>query len=101
MFPTCRYPGFHLGHDPLHFAAEISVARGIDDIDPIAVPLKGRVLGANGDPFLALEIHRVHYPLLHLLIGAKGSGLPQQLIDERGLAVVDVCNDGDVADLIH
>jgi hypothetical protein len=27
--------------------------------------------------------------------------LPQQLIHERGLAVVDVGNDGDVANLIH
>jgi hypothetical protein len=27
--------------------------------------------------------------------------LPQQLIDQRGLAVVDVRNDGDITKLIH
>ena len=44
-------------HDALDFAAEISMARRIDDIDAITVPLKSGVLCANGDPFLALEIH--------------------------------------------
>jgi hypothetical protein len=35
------------------------------------------------------------------LIGAKGSRLPQELIDKCGLAMIDVCNDGDVTNLIH
>ena len=88
-------------HDPLDFAAEIGVAWSIDDIDPVAVPVEGGVLGANRDPFLALEVHRVHHPFLDLLIGAEGARLAQQLIDQRGLAVVNVSDDGDVADLIH
>ena len=32
-----------------------------------------------------------------LLAGAEGAGLLQQLVDQRGLAVVDVGDDGDVA----
>ncbi len=36
-----------------------------------------------------------------LLVGAEGAGLAQELIDERGLAVVDVGDDCDVADFIH
>ena len=52
-------------------------------------------------PFLPLEIHRVHDPLLDLLVGAEGAGLAQELIHERGLPVVDVGDNGDVADLIH
>src|SRR5439155_21883531 len=70
-------------------------------VDSIAVPLKGRVLRANRNSFLTLEIHRIHYPFLDLLIGAKRARLPQQLIDQRRLAVIDVRNDGDVADFIH
>ena len=88
-------------HDPLDFAAEIGVPGSIDDVDPITVPLESGVLGANGYAFFALEIHRIHHPLLDFLIRAEGAGLPQQLINERGLAVIDVRNDGDVADFIH
>ena len=88
-------------HDALDLAAKIRVARRIDDIDPITVPLKRSVLRANGDPFLAFEIHGIHHPLLGLLVGAESSGLTQQLIDKRGLAVIDVRNNGDVTNFIH
>ena len=64
-------------HDAFDFAAEIGVAGSVDDVDAIAVPLKGGVLGANGDAFFALEIHRIHHPFLHLLVGAEGAGLAQ------------------------
>ena len=73
----------------------------IDDVDPIAVPLKGGVLRANRDSFFTLEIHRIHYALCDLLIGAKRPRLAQQLIHKRRLAVIDVRNDGDITDLIH
>ena len=88
-------------HDALDFAAEIGVAGRVDDVDAITVPLERGVLGADGDALFALEIHRVHHALLDFLVGAKRAGLPQQLIDQRGLAVVDVRDDGDVTDLIH
>ena len=35
------------------------------------------------------------------LIGPEGARLPQQLIHERGLPVVDVSDDGDIADMFH
>jgi hypothetical protein len=35
------------------------------------------------------------------LIGTERAGLPQQLIHQRGLAVINVRNDGDIADFIH
>ncbi len=88
-------------HDTLDLAAEVRMAGGVDDVDAIAVPLEGGVLRANGDSFFALQIHRIHHALLDLLIGAEGAGLTQELIDERGFAVVDVRNDGDVTNLVH
>ena len=91
----------HHLHDALDFAPEIRVARRVDDVDPITVPMKSRVLRANGDSLLALEIHRIHHALLDLLIGAKRPRLPQQLIDQRRLAVIDVRNDSDITDFIH
>ena len=35
----------------------------------------------------------------HLLVGAEGAALAQQLVDQRGLAVVDMRDDRDVADI--
>ena len=91
----------HHFHDALDFAAEISVARCIDDINTVTVPLEGGVLCPNGDSLFPLEIHRVHHTLFHLLVGAKRARLSQQLIDEGRLAVIDVRDDRDIADLIH
>ena len=88
-------------HDALDFAAEVGVAGSVDDVDVVTVPFEGGVLGANGDALFAFEIHRIHHALLDLLVGAEGAGLAQQLIDERGLAVIDVGDDGDVADFVH
>ena len=91
----------HHLHDPLDFAAEIGVARRVDDVDPVTVPLKRGVLRPDRDPLLTFEVHRIHHPVLYFLVRAESSGLAQQLIHERGLAVVDVRNDGDITNLVH
>ncbi len=69
----------------------------VDDVDEVAVVVDGRVLGQNRDAPLALELVRVHHPLGHALVGAKQAALPQQRVDERGLAVIDVGDDRHVA----
>ena len=88
---------------PLDLAAEVGVAGRVDDVDRhVAVrPLvpHGRVLGEDRDALLALEVHRVHDPLVDVLVGAERPGLPQHLVDERRLAVVDVGHDGHVAEV--
>ena len=61
----------------------------------------GGVLGEDGDAALALELVRVHDALGDGLIGAEGAGLAEHGVDEGGLAVVDVGDDGDVADDAH
>src|SRR6185312_12807945 len=53
--------------------------------------------GENGDAALAFEVVRIKRALHHLLIGTEGAALPQQRVDERRLAVVDVRDDGNVA----
>ena len=88
---------------PLDLAAEVGVARRVDDVDlhvlvAAAVAHRG-VLGEDRDALLPLEVHRVHDPLVDVLVGAEGAGLPQHLVDERRLAVVDVGDDGDVAEI--
>ena len=85
--------------DALHLAAEISVARGIDDVDARALPEDGGHLGQDGDAALALEIVGIERALGDALVLAEGAGLLQQAVDQRGLAMVDVSDDGDIAQL--
>jgi hypothetical protein len=87
----------HHRQHALDLAAEVGVAGGIDDVDVRAAVADGAVLGEDGDAALALEVIRVHDPLLHVLVRGEGARLLQQLVDQRGLAVVDVGNDRDVA----
>ena len=54
-------------------------------------------LGEDGDAALALEVVRIHGALGHPLIVAEGAGLLQQTVDQGGLAVVDMGDDGDIA----
>ena len=63
----------------------------------VSCRVDGAVLGQDGDAALALQVVAVHHALGHLLVVAEGAGLAQQLVDQRGLAVVDVGDDGDVA----
>src|SRR5207302_8775273 len=88
-------------HYPLDLAAKIGVAWCVVDGDSVVVPLKRSVLCANGDAFFAFEIHRIHHPLFDLLVFSKSARLAQELIDQGCLPVVDVRDDGDVADLFH
>ena len=89
----------------LDLAAEVGVAGGVDDVDRHALG-RGRagvvdrgVLGEDRDPLLALEVTGVHDPLADALglVRGEGAGLAQHGVDQRGLAVVDVRDDRDVA----
>ena len=85
----------------LDLAAEVGVAGGVDDVDPglarRAVPQHARGLGQDGDAALALLVIRIHGALDMSFVRSKDAGLGQHLVDESGLAVVDVGDDGDVA----
>ena len=83
--------------DALDLAAEIGVAGRVDDVDAGVVPEDRRRLGEDGDAALALEIVGIHRALGDLLVLAEGAGLLQQAVDQRGLAMVDMGDDRDVA----
>ena len=85
--------------DTLDLAAEVGVARGVDDVDLDAVVLAGAVLGQNRDAALTLDVAGVHDALGHLLVGTESTGLLQHLVDQSGFAVVDVRDDRDVAEI--
>src|SRR3546814_3243349 len=77
------------GENALDLAAEVGMARRVDDVDLGVAPHDCGALGEDGDAALALQIVGVHRALGHLLVGAVGAGLLQQLVDPRRLAVVD------------
>ena len=81
----------------LDLAAEVGVAGRVDDVEPDAGVVDGRLLGQDRDALLALEVARIHDPVDDGLVGAERAGLAEHRVDERGLAVVDVGDDGDVA----
>jgi hypothetical protein len=72
----------------------------VDDVQLDVAVADRRVLGEDRDALLALEVHRVHDAIGDVLIGAEGAGLPEHGVDERRLAVVDVGDDGDVAEVV-
>ena len=82
----------------LDLAAEVGVARGVDDVDVRAFVIDRAVLGQNGDAALLFQVVGVHDALGDLLVRGEGAGLAQQLVDQGGLAVVDVGDDGDIAE---
>ena len=89
----------HLQH-ALHLAGEVGVTGSVDDVDLGVMIMHGGVLGQNRDAALALQIVGVHDAVGHLLVLAKHAALLEHFIHQRGLAVVNVGDDGDVADVV-
>ncbi len=90
----------------LDLATEVGVAGGVDDVDDHRLTATGGtlvvhrgVLREDRDALLALEVAGVHDPVGDALglVGGEGAGLTQHGVDQRGLAVVDVGDDRDVA----
>jgi hypothetical protein len=90
-------------HDAFDFAAEIGVARSIDDVNVVILVFKGGVFGANGNALLAFEVHGVHDPFLvgDGLVGAESTRLLQQAIDKRCFPMINMGNDGDITNMLH
>ncbi len=89
----------HHAQHPLDLAAEIGVAGGVDDVDEVVLPLHRAVLGADGDAALALEVVAVHHALVDVGVLAEHVCGAEDAVDQRRLAVVDVGDDGEIADL--
>ena len=89
----------HLEH-ALDLAAEVGVARRVDDVDLGVAVADGDVLREDGDTALALLVVGVENTLRDLLVVSEDVGGLQKSVHERGLAVVDVGDDSDVADVV-
>ena len=85
-----------------NFAGEVGVTWSVDDVDFIAVVKDRGLLRRDGDAAFVFLVARVHNESLRhfRLIVAESVRLFQKPIDERGLAVIDVSNNGDISDFI-
>ena len=84
----------------LDLAAEIGVTGRVDDVDQVVLPLHRAVLGADGDAALALEVVAVHDALVDVRVLAEHVRGAEDAVDQRGLAMIDVGDDRQVADLV-
>ena len=89
----------HIQH-ALDLATEIGVAGRIHDVDFGGAVCDRGVLGENRDAALALQIVGIHHALDDGLILAKDMRLPEHPVNQRGLAVVNVSDNSDIAKII-
>ena len=99
------FAGVHEQHDAVddlegafHLAAEIAMAGGVDDVDFDAVIAHAGNFGEDGDAALAFQVVGIHDAVDVFLVGAEDAALIEHGVDESGLAMVHVGDDGDVAD---
>ena len=85
--------------DTFHLAAEVRMSGGVHDIDLDALPVHGGILGKDGDAAFFFDITGVHGALGDCLILMIRAALLQHTVHKGGLAVVYVCDDGDVAQI--
>ncbi len=88
-----------IGHaeHTLDLAAEIGVAGRVDDVDLHPFVGNGDILGEDRDAAFAFQIVGVEDLLADELGVAEPPALAQHAIDQARLAVIDVCDDGDVS----
>ena len=93
--------GIHHAQDSLHLATEVGMAWSIHDVEAVAAPVQGRGLGQDGDAPLPLLVIAVHGPFLDPLVVPEHVGALEQGVNQGGLAMIDVGDDGEVADLLE
>jgi stress response protein SCP2 len=77
--------------------SEVRMAWGIHNVDLRVLVGDGCVLGQNGDSTLTLDRVGVHDAVDNLLVCAEHTALPQQAVDQRRFAVVNVRDDGNIS----
>ena len=81
-----------------HLVREVHVPGRVDQVQLVPLPVHAHRLRLDRDPPLALEVHRVEQLLAHVAVRDRVGHL-EDAIGERRLAMVDVRDDREVADL--
>jgi hypothetical protein len=90
-----------------HLVGEVDMAGRVDQVQDVILAVLGAVVEAHrlrldGDAALALDVHVVEHLLLagHLA-GVEAAGELDEAVGERRLAMVDMGDDGEVADVLE
>ena len=89
----------HLQH-ALDLAAEIRMARRVDDVDLHALPRQGDVLGQDRNPAFPLQVVGVQDAVLSQFVVTEVPGLTEHAVNKGRFAVINMRNDGDVAEIV-
>ena len=81
------------------------MAGRIDQVERIGLAVGGLVVEPNGlrldgNAALALELHIVEHLFFHLALGQSACRL-NQAVSQRGFAMVDMRDDGKIADMFR
>ena len=76
------------------------MSRCVYDVDLHVIVHDGAVLRIDGDTALAFDRVAVHNALHDLFVVAEYSALVEECVYQCGFAGIDVCDDGDVDDLL-
>ena len=87
------------GQRPAHLVAEVDVAGGVDEVEDVVLPADPDVLRLDGDAPLALEVHGVEVLLAHEA-RVDRAGQLEDAVRQGRLAVVDMADDGEIADAV-
>ena len=83
--------------DTLYLAAEISMSRGIDDIDFYALIMGGGVFCKDGNAPFPFQVAGVHHSFGYHLVFPEGAALLKHFVHQGGLSMVDVGDNGNIA----
>ena len=92
------------GQAAADFIGKVYVARRVDEVELVDLAVFGGVVhghgaGLDGDAALTLDVHVVKDLVLHgALVHALGQ--LQNAVRQGGFAVVDVCDDAEIADVV-
>ena len=78
----------------------LDMAGRIDQVEDVVLPRHPHVLGLDGDAPFPLDVHRVEVLGLHVA-HVDGAGELEDAVGERRLAVVDVGDDAEIAELLE
>ncbi len=84
---------------------EVDMARRVHQVELVQLPVLGGIvephrLRLDGDAALFLDIHVVEHLRRHLALG-KAAGDLDQPVGERRFAMVDMRDDGEIADVLE
>ncbi len=89
-------PVYHLQH-PFHLAAEVRVARGVNDVDLGTLVHDGSIFGQDGDTAFPFDIIGVHDALCHCLAFPEYAALSEQPVHQGCLAVIHMGDNSNIS----